>query len=307
MNKWLIVFVAFVAPLQTSVSSELADKVWIHGSEDCEKNRHPAMEVYRFDADAYILRQNKCVNFEAPFIYLLFGQQTALVLDTGATADPAEFPLYETVRNLIAERKQPGIKILVAHSHSHGDHRAGDPQFRGKPGVTLIEPNSEAVRKYFGFSNWPNGSATVDLGGRLLEVFPAPGHQDEGIAVYDAQTGWLLTGDNLYPGRLYVRNWNEFRSSTARLAKFAKGRRVSAVLGAHIEMSKTGAQFDAGSTFQPNEASLVLTSEDLTRLDQVLRDAGDEPEEIVTPRFVVAPIGAFWRVLGDIVGWFNSD
>lgn len=307
MTKWLTVFVAFAAPLQASLSSDLADNVWIHGSEDCEKNRDPALEVFRFDADTYILRQNKCVDFEAPFIYVLFGQKTVFVLDTGATEDAAEFPLYETVRNLIAEHKQPGIRILVAHSHSHGDHRAADPQFRGKPGVTLVEPNAEAVRKYFGFSAWPNGLATVDLGSRILEVLPAPGHQDESIAVYDARTGWLLTGDNLYPGRLYVRNWNEFRLSMARLAKFAKGRRISAVLGAHIELSKSGTQFDAGSTFQPNEASLVLAPEDLSRLDQVLRDAGDEPEEIVTPRFVVAPVGTFWRVLGDIVGWFSSD
>ena len=121
--------------------------------------------------------------------------------------------------------------------------------------------------------------------------------------MYDSQTGWLLTGDNLYPGRLYVRNWNEFRSSIARLFKFSKARRVSAVLGAHVEMSSSGKLFDAGSTFQPNEASLALTAEDLSRLDQVLRDAGNEPEEIVTSRFVVVPIGAFQRVLGDVLGW----
>jgi len=307
MRKWLIVAAALLALLQASASTALADKTWIHGSEDCDTNRDPALEVYRFDADSYILRQNKCIDFEAPFIYVLFGQHTAFILDTGATEDPAEFPLYETVRGLVAQRKQPGMKILVAHSHSHGDHRAADPQFQGKPGVTLIAPNATAVRDYFGFPQWPKGSATIDLGGRMLEVLPAPGHQDEGIAVYDARTGWLLTGDNLYPGRLYVRNWNEFRSSIARLAQFSKGRRITAVLGAHIEMSKSGAPFDAGSTFQPGEASLVMTSEDLSQLDRVLRGAGDEPEEIVTTRFVVAPVGAFWRVLGDVIGWFSGD
>lgn len=307
MKGWMLVFAAFVAPVPVSASSGLADKAWNHGSRDCAENRDPALEIYRFDADTYILRQNKCVNFEAPFIYVLFGQHTVFVLDTGATADASQFPLYETVRSLIDQRQQKNIKTLVAHSHSHGDHRAADPQFQGKPGVTLVEPNAEAVRKYFGFSTWPNGTADVDLGGRVLEVVPAPGHQDEGIAVYDPQTGWLLTGDNLYPGRLYVRNWNEFRTSIARLVKFSKARRISAVLGAHIEMSNSGELFEAGSTYQPNEAKLALTSQDLSRLDQVLREAGDEPREIVTAKFAVVPIGAFWRMLGDVVGWFRGS
>jgi hydroxyacylglutathione hydrolase len=287
---WPIVLAAFVGPVQASVSSGLDEKVWIHGSSNCTDNRDPALEVHRFDADTYILRQNKCLNFEAPFIYVLFGRQKAFVLDTGATADPHDFPLYETIRSLV----------------SHGDHRAADAQFRGKPGVTLVEPDANAVRKYFGFPTWPHGSSRIDLGDRLLEVIPAPGHQDEGIAVYDSRTGWLLTGDNLYPGRLYVRNWNEFRSSIARLVDFSKSRPISAVLGAHIEMSSSGSLFEAGSTFQPDEASLALASEDLSRLDQVLRDTGDDPREIVTSKFVVVPIGAFQRALSDVLGWFRD-
>ena len=87
MKGWLIVLAAFVAPVQASESSGLADKVDSR-IRDCAKNEDPAVEVYRFDADTYILRQNKCVDFEAPFIYVLFGQHTVLVLDTGATADP---------------------------------------------------------------------------------------------------------------------------------------------------------------------------------------------------------------------------
>src|SRR5688500_12828730 len=148
MKEWLIVLAAFVAPVHASVSNDLADKVWIHGSKDCAENQDPALEVFEFDADSYILRQNKCVNFEAPFIYILFGQHTAFVLDTGATADAGEFPLYEAVRSLAARRNVPKLKSLVAHSHSHGDHREGDGQFRGKPGVTLVEPDTESVRKF---------------------------------------------------------------------------------------------------------------------------------------------------------------
>ena len=303
---WPVIALLALAPVQSSLAGSLADKAWIHGSSDCAENRDPPLDVYRFDADSYILRQNKCVNFEAPFIYILFGQHTAFVLDTGATADAGEFPLYEAVRSLAARRNVPKLKILVAHSHSHGDHREGDGQFRGKPGVTLVEPDTESVRKFFGFSSWPEGLARVDLGGRTLEVVPAPGHQDEAIVVHDAQTGWLLTGDNLYPGRLYVRDWNEFRSSIARMVEFSGTRRVSAVMGGHIELSSSGKLFDAGSTYQPGEAGLAMTREDLLQLDRVLRAAGDDPREIVTPTFAVVPIGTFWRMLGDVIGWFSG-
>lgn len=304
MREWLVVL-AVLMPATVCASSGLTDKVWNHGSEDCAKNHDPAVEVFRFDADTYILRQSKCVHFEAPFIYVFFGEHTVFVQDTGATADPGRFPLYATVRNLIALRNRQEIRILVTHSHSHGDHRAADSQFRYKPGVTLVEPNANAVRQYFGFTAWPEGSVTVDLGGRLLEVVPAPGHQDEGIAVYDSRTGWLLTGDNFYPGRLYVKNWNEYRSSIARLVEFSKAHRISAVLGTHIEMSSTGKLFDAGSTFQPDEANLALAAEDLLLLEQVLQNAGDKPKEIVTAKFVVVPIGAFWRMLGSALSWLG--
>ena len=304
--KWLCAVVAALVA-QACVADTLAERVWIHGSHDCSLKPEEPLEVFQFDADSWILRQSKCVNFEAPFIYVLFGQHTVFVLDTGATEDPEEVALYDAVRKLAAKRRQPEIRMLVAHSHSHGDHRSADAQFRGKPGVTLIEANAEAVRGYYKFAKWPEGLATIDLGGRVLEVVPSPGHQDEGIVVYDARNGWLLTGDNLYPGRLYVRNWDEFRASIARLAEFAKKRRITAVLGAHIEMSRSGTLFEAGSTYQPDEASLVLTVEDLSRLDQVLRAASDGPRQIPAGKFVVEPIGAFWRVMGDVIGWFSGD
>jgi hypothetical protein len=48
-----------------------------------------------------ILRQNKAVHYEAPFLYLLFGSDRALLVDTGATPDPPLFPLRATVDRLL--------------------------------------------------------------------------------------------------------------------------------------------------------------------------------------------------------------
>lgn len=310
MRKWIVALAVVTLPAYAGPFAELSGKVWNHGSEDCSSNKDPAIEVFQFDAATYVLRQNKCVHFEAPFVYVLFGEHTVFVQDTGATADPTQFPLYDVVQNLVAQReRRPGaerVRLLVTHSHSHGDHTAGDPQFRDKPEVTLIEPDGEAVREYFKFANWPRGSATIDLGARQLVVMPAPGHQDESIAVYDAKTGWLLTGDSVYPGLLYIKDWNMYRSSIHRLAEFARTHQVSAVMGTHIEMSRTpGKVFPRGSTFQPGEIGLALTVEDLFDLDENLRRAGTEPEEITMPKFVVTPIGPLQRVLGGILKWIG--
>ena len=52
--------------------SALHQKHWIHGAADCEADTDPAIEVFRADRTSYILRQNKCLSYEAPFMYLLF-------------------------------------------------------------------------------------------------------------------------------------------------------------------------------------------------------------------------------------------
>jgi hydroxyacylglutathione hydrolase len=293
-----------------SLSAELDQKVWNHGSEDCTRNQDPAVEVFRFDAATYVLRQNKCVHFEAPFIYVLFGEHSVLVHDTGATADPERFPLYAVVQRLMAqhngtegsESTGQRRRVIVTHSHSHSDHTAADGQFRGKPDVTLIEPNAQAVREHFGFANWPEGRAKIDLGGRELVVMPIPGHQDESIALHDPRTGWLLSGDTLYPGRVNVTDWGAYASSIRRLVEFSKTHRVTAVMGGHIEMSSTpGKLFPAGSTYQPNEAGLALTLEHLLTLDQLLRQAGAGAREIATPSYQVAQVPWFARALSNIL------
>lgn len=303
MKRLLIVLGALAIPVHAPAIS-LNEKVWIHGSEDCRLNRDPPIEVFSFNPSTYVLRQNKCLHYEAPFIYVLFGEDTVFVQDTGATTDVERFPLYKVILDLIAERKRTSTKsltVLVTHSHSHSDHTAADAQFRGQPGVTLIEPTAKAVRAHFGFGSWPDGQTRIDLGGRTLTVMPIPGHQDESLAVYDEATKWLLTGDTIYPGRLYVMDWASYRASINRLVEFSKTHEISAIMGTHIEMSRAGELFPAGSTFQPSEQALPLTVEDLRQLHEQLQQAGDKAREIKMTRFVVSPIGMFQRILGSIL------
>ena len=218
------------------LTSSLHQKKWIHGAADCKSNTDPAIEVFRYDQSSYVLRQNKCASYEAPFIYVLFGDEKVLVLDTGATESAVDFPLYKTVQSLIEQQSRQGGKtereLLVLHSHSHSDHYTGDSQFEGKPNVTVVAPNSSGIDQFFAFRNWPNEQAYVDLGGRKITIIPTPGHQEEAISIYDPQTKWLLTGDTFYPGYIYVKDWSDYKKSIARLVSFSNHHEVSLVLGA---------------------------------------------------------------------------
>ncbi len=311
MKYLLFCLAMMVIPAHANSLELLSQKTWIHGAKKCKRNTDPAIEVFQFNDSSFVLRQNKCVHYEAPFIYVLFGEHTVFVQDTGATSEADEFPLYQTIKTLIDQWQEAHdlteMQLLVTHSHGHSDHTAADAQFPGKPGVTLVEPTTEAVHQYFGFTDWPNGSATVDLGGRELTVFPIPGHHDESLAVYDPQTRFLLSGDSFYPGRLYVKDWELFRNSTRRLVGFTETHEVSAILGTHIEMSTTpGKAYPAGSDYQPDETGLVLSVEDLLSLDKALTELGEEPQEKIMPKFIITPIGMLQRIVNNIVNWVRD-
>ncbi len=268
---------------------------WNHGSSQCSGNNDPAIQIHAYNDNMVILRQNKCVNYEAPFMYLLFGEKRAILFDTGATKSASQFPIQKTIERLLVEHygaeQRAKIELVVAHTHAHGDHIAGDSQFKGKPNTTLVGTSPTAVAAFFGFKNWPTGSVSYDLGGRALALLPMPGHEDSHIAIYDDQTGILLSGDSLYPGRLYVRNWTAYRKSVAQLTAFLADREVSYVLGAHIEMSTTaGVDYPVGTTFQPFEHDLPLTKASLNLLKSRLLAIGPSPLEDVQDDFIIYPL-----------------
>ena len=250
------------------------DVRWHAGEPSRGRSAAPPIQVHKAAPNTVLLRQSIAGNFEAPFLYLLFGEDRAFLLDTGATADAAGFPLRETVDTLIEDwlRVHPkdSYELIVAHSHAHGDHVAADGQFTDRPRTRLVGHTAEEVAAFFGIGAWPRDTARVDLGGRVLEVIPTPGHHPSAVAVYDGATGMLLTGDTVYPGRLYVQDFPAFQESLRTLCDFSALHPVSVVLGAHIEMpARPFRDFPLGSTRHPNEAPLPMTSVDL----QSVRDA----------------------------------
>jgi glyoxylase-like metal-dependent hydrolase (beta-lactamase superfamily II) len=292
---FLLVAFSFTPALLVAQESLQEARQWVHGAppgQSCSQQ----LQVHEAGPGVYILRQNKCSNFEAPFMYLILGEKRALLLDTGAEpAAGTTLPLVDTVDRLIrsweAHRQGRAVSLLVAHSHNHRDHRHLDDEFKARPNTTVIGTSVDAVKAAFGFTHWPDDEVSIDLGERMLSVLPLPGHEDSHLAFYDHRSGALFSGDSLYPGLLTVRDWAAYRQSIARLLAFAQRYPVSAIAGAHIEMSRApGKMYPLGSPFQPEEHALFLRTRQLQELYDALTAQGDKPARLERGDFIVTPV-----------------
>jgi hydroxyacylglutathione hydrolase len=242
------------------------DVHWNEGSPDCAKNPQPPLQVHQYNARMFILRENPCTTFEAPFMYLLVGSTKALLIDTGDIADPSVVPLAETVTGLLPADGAAKLSLLVVHTHRHLDHRAGDPQFTRFSNAQVVGFDIDSVRSFYKFTDWPNGLAQVDLGDRTVDVIATPGHSETEVSFYDRSTGLLFTGDFLMPARLLIDDTSADVASADRIAAFVKDRPISFVLGGHIEMNSAGELFPWESQYHPNEHALQMAKDDVLAL-----------------------------------------
>lgn len=255
---------------------------WVSAGPDCATFTDD-FQVHAYSPDFYILRQTGCVNAEKPFLYLLVGQERAILFDTGAGSDtdsstgrvPNVVAAVDRVMGEWLKRNQrQSLPLVVAHLHSHADHVWGDFQFAGRPTTTLVKPDDVgALQRFFSIARWPVDIGTYDLGGRVLDIIPVPGHDATSIAVYDRQTAVLLTGDVVYPGRLYVNEPDPqvMQDSLQRLVDFTQKRPVAHVLGSHIEQRGPYSDYPRGQHHAPQEAQLQLGRAHLLEVLQATR------------------------------------
>ncbi|CAF3732764.1 unnamed protein product [Rotaria sordida] len=256
---------------------------WINGSVNCfdEGAQQPALDIFPINNDTYILRENKCINYEASFIYLLFGNNIALLIDSGATVSPISLPIQQHVESIILnwciinKKERQDIELVVAHTHNHQDHIAGDAQFRDKLFTTVVGTTVDEVNQFFQLDNWPNTIGTYALDNqRHLAIIPIPGHANSSIAFYDCATGLLITGDSLLPGRLYISDFSADVESISRLINFIELNRlnITSILGAHIEMTQENKiDYPIAATYQPKERQLNMSLEQLHQLNNELQ------------------------------------
>lgn len=262
---------------------------WYAGGPTC--NGEPRLRVHAYSEDLYILRQPACTNYEKPFLYLLIGERRALLLDTGAGGLNVAVTVDSLLNAWRSRHQGSPAELVVAHSHGHGDHVAGDSQFVNRTAVTLVGRDSASVRAFFGIQHWPDDIVPFDLGGRIIDVIPIPGHQPAGVAYYDRRSGVMLAGDTFYPGRLYVRDTAAFVRSISRLVQFTASHPVSTFLGTHIEnTSDPGIDYPVGTVDQPREHVLQLSRRDLLVLDSALATMRGNLRRTILPDFTIWPV-----------------
>ena len=256
----------------------------------------PEWQVHEYNPNFYILRQSPCTDYEKPFIYLFFGKDKALLMDTGSRNGNLAPALQRTVKNWLARNGRASIPLLVLHTHEHGDHIAGDAEVQAlnDPAmpVTFVPAELEATKKFWGIEHWPTDIGHVDLGGRVIDMIPIPGHSAVSVALYDRNTAILLAADSLYPGRLYVGDFAAFQASTERMIHFTEGKPVAHILGNHIEQTSTPyLDYPVGTIYQPNEHELALSRGSLLELEDALVSMHGNPKRLALRDFSVWPVG----------------
>ncbi|MFC0203950.1 MBL fold metallo-hydrolase [Novosphingobium soli] len=250
---------------------------WTYGSNVAAKNRDPRVQVVQYNEDTFVLRQNVCVHWEAPFTYLLFGNRGALLIDAGATADARHYPLRETVDAIITRwcqaRGRTNVPLTVALTSGEDvAQNQGLVQFAGRPGTTIVPRPLAVMQRFYGLDrSWPRDTGRVDLGDRMIEVIPTPGTHRDGVTFYDPYCDILFTGDLLFPGKINIGNDRDFVAALERLQAFAASRPVKWILGGHVEMMFVpGKYYPRFATYKPYERVLEMTPD---LLDDAIRSA----------------------------------
>jgi len=288
LSAWRHIEAQAPQPNGGGVRSGVLPRSWEISGPQC--GSEPRFQIHEYNPDFYILRESGCSNYEKPFLYLLFGKEKALLLDTGAGRTDVARVVKSQIDQWLKRNNRDSIPLIVAHTHSHGDHISGDKDLKLLPQTVVVEPKVSAVQAFFGFRNWPSEAATCDLGERILDVIPIPGHEAASIAIYDRQTGILFTGDTLYPGRLYVQDAGAFALSIQRLVDFTHGKIVAHVLGNHIEQTRTAyLDYPIRTVYQPDEHQLELGRAHLLELNEALHDLNGRIERTAFRDFTIWP------------------
>lgn len=174
--------------------------------------------VNQIDKDTYIISEYR--HWEETHCYLLSGSERSLLIDTGLGI----CNIYEEVIKLTNK------PVTAIATHIHWDHIGGHkyfPDFYAHAAelswlngdfpqpIEAIKsyvidrcdlPEHYNVDTYELFQGNPTrvlgGGEKIDLGGRSIEVLHTPGHSPGHMCFWEAEKGYLFTGDLVYKGTL---------------------------------------------------------------------------------------------------------
>jgi hydroxyacylglutathione hydrolase len=176
--------------------------------------------------------------------YLVIGQHTALMFDTG--------PGVRDITPVIASLTS--LPVIALPSHMHYDHTGNLHRFEdiAMPDLPLLRACEKdgtfhaSDDLFLGFREgmawkpckvsrwWPIGS-TIDLGGRSPHLIHTPGHSPDSVSLMDQANDIILAADFIYLGALYAQvpgaNLRDYETAAAQI--LAMTTEKTAIFGAH--------------------------------------------------------------------------
>ena len=174
--------------------------------------------INEIDKDTYVISEYR--HWEETHCYLLNGTKRSLLIDTGLGIC--------NISEVISELTDKPVTAIA--THIHWDHIGGHkyyPDFYAheaeldwlnggfpQPLETIKEyvvdrcelPTDFQINEYKFFQGKPtkilHGGEHIDLGGRMVAVIHTPGHAPGHMCFWEANTGYLFTGDLVYKDTL---------------------------------------------------------------------------------------------------------
>ncbi len=274
-----------------SIEAQRGPQLFAERWRSGDATTEPALQTQAIDERTFAIRQSIRTTFEAPFVYLLIGRDRALLIDTGVAGSALRIEVDRLLKERGGEVGR-SLPLIVMHTHGHSDHVGGDAGFKDRPATQIVGHGQEEVVNFFGLGSWPHRSVALDLGERLVDIVPTPGHHAAHVMVYDRATRILFGGDAVYPGilRFQCAAATEYLASIKRVIAFSERNDIKWILGGHIEMkAAAGEYFESQDVPRSNERRLELPSSVLREIRDSLVEMGDRPRVKAFPDFLLFP------------------